>query len=208
MKYALLALIWLTWCYVHSVLISLTVTGYLKHRLGDRFRYYRVVYNGLALSTLIPVALYAYSIRSEPLFSWEGYWRIGQVLLLAASLFLFVAGGRHYDGLTFLGLRQLRDRSSCTGLTETCELNTRGVLGAVRHPWYAGGLLLIWAQKMDPPLFIMSLVLSVYFVIGALLEERKLTRIYGQVYRDYQQEVSMFFPFKWIKKKFDGRPSP
>jgi len=78
----------------------------------------------------------------------------------------------------------------------------------VRHPWYTGGLLLIWAQKMDRPILMMSLILSVYFIVGALLEERKLRRIYGQVYRDYQHEVSMFFPFKWLKKKINGSPSP
>jgi len=201
MKYAFLALIWLTWCYVHSVLISLTVTGYLKHRLGDRFRYYRVVYNGLALSTLIPVALYAYSIRSEPLFSWEGYWRVIQAFLLAASLFLFVAGGRHYDGLTFLGLRQLRDRSSCTGLTETCELNTRGVLGAVRHPWYAGGMMIIWARDLDVSAMITNIILTGYFIVGTLLEERKLSIEFPEAYKEYQQRVSMFFPYQWLKSK-------
>jgi len=201
MKYALLALIWLTWCFLHSALISLTVTGYLKHCLGDRLRYYRVVYNGLALSTLIPVALYAYSIRSEPLFSWEGYWRIGQVLLLAASLFLFLAGGRNYDGLTFLGLRQLRDRSSCTGLTETCELNTRGVLGAVRHPWYAGGMMIIWARDLDVSAMITNIILTVYFIVGTLLEERKLSIEFPEAYKEYQQRVSMFFPYQWLKSK-------
>jgi len=201
MKYAFLALIWLTWCYVHSVLISLTVNGYLKHCLGDRVRYYRVVYNGLALSTLIPVALYAYSIRSEPLFSWEGYWRVIQAFLLAASLFLFVAGGRHYDGLTFLGLRQLRDRSSCTGLTETCELNTRGVLGAVRHPWYAGGMMIIWARDLDVSAMITNIILTGYFIVGTLLEERKLSIEFPEAYKEYKQRVSMFFPYQWLKSK-------
>ena len=60
--------------------------------------------------------------------------RVVQVLLLAASFFLFLAGGRNYDGLTFLGLRQLKKRSSCLGLTETCGLDTREILGVVRHP--------------------------------------------------------------------------
>jgi protein-S-isoprenylcysteine O-methyltransferase Ste14 len=86
-------------------------------------------------------------------------------------------------------------------------LKLSGILGMVRHPWYTGGLLLIWAQKMDRPILMMSLILSVYFIVGALLEERKLTRIYGQDYRDYQQGVSMFFPYKWFKKKFNGSPS-
>jgi len=63
--------------------------------------------------------------------------------MLAASVFFFVAGARQYDGLGFLGLRQLRSGSSCAGLSDTCALNTKGILGVVRHPWYAGGVLII-----------------------------------------------------------------
>ena len=68
MKYALLALVWLVWCFCHSALISMRVTGYVKQRLGERFRYYRLAYNGFSLVTLIPVVLYADSIHSESLF--------------------------------------------------------------------------------------------------------------------------------------------
>jgi protein-S-isoprenylcysteine O-methyltransferase Ste14 len=177
------------------------VTGYLKHRLGDRFRYYRLIYNGFALVTLVPVALYAHSLRAEPLFSWHGYWRLGQVLLLAASLFLFLAGGRHYDGWSFLGLRQLRNRSSCVGLTETCGLNTSGILGVVRHPWYAGGMMIIWARDLDLSAIITNLILTGYFMVGTLLEERKLSIEFPEIYKEYQQKVSMYFPYLWLKSK-------
>jgi protein-S-isoprenylcysteine O-methyltransferase Ste14 len=201
MKYALLALIWLMWCFLHSALISLTVSGYLKHRLGDRFRYYRLIYNGLALVTLIPVFLYAHSVQTEPLFSWEGYWRIGQALLLAASLFLFLAGGRYYDGLAFLGLRQLRNRSACVGMTETCGLNTRGILGVVRHPWYVGGMMIIWVGDLDVSALVTNLILTGYFIVGTLLEERKLSIEFPEAYKEYRQRVSMFFPYQWLKSK-------
>jgi protein-S-isoprenylcysteine O-methyltransferase Ste14 len=201
MKYALLALIWLMWCFLHSALISLTVTGYLKHRLGDRFRYYRLVYNGFALVTLIPVFLYAHSVQTEPLFSWQGYWRIGQVLLLAASLFLFLAGGRNYDGLTFLGVRQIKERHSCMGLSETCGLDTRGILGVVRHPWYAGGMMIVWAGDLDVSAIITNLIITGYFIVGTLLEERKLSIEFPDAYKEYQQKVSMFFPYQWLKSK-------
>lgn len=201
MKYGLLALIWMMWCFFHSALISMRVTGSVKQRLGDRFRYYRLVYNGFSLVTLIPVVQYAHGLRTDPLFIWEGYWRVGQGLLLAASLFLFMAGGRHYDGLTLLGLRQLRDRRSCTGLTQSCELNTRGILGVLRHPWYAGGMMIIWARDLDLSAIITNLILTGYFIVGTLLEERKLSIEFPGTYKAYQQEVSMFFPYQWLKSK-------
>jgi len=203
MKYLLLGLVWLLWCFCHSALISIRVTGYVKQRLGERFRYYRLAYNGFALATLIPVILYADSIKSEPLFSWEGYWRGGQVLLAAASLFLFMAGGRHYDGWTFLGLRQLKQRRSCMGLTDTCGLNTGGILGVVRHPWYAGGMMIIWARDLDVSAIVTNVILSGYFIVGAVLEERKLSAEFPEPYKEYQQKVSMFFPYRWFVSKWN-----
>jgi len=203
MNYALLALIWMMWCFFHSALISMRVTGYLKQRLGERFRYYRLAYNGFALITLIPVVLYGYNVQGEPLFSWEGWWRVAQALVLAASVFLFLAGGRHYDGLSFLGLRQLRDRSSCMGLTETCGLNTRGILGVLRHPWYAGGMMIVWARDLGVAAIITNLIITGYFVVGTLLEERKLSIEFADAYKEYQQRVSMFFPYHWIKSKWN-----
>jgi len=201
MKYALLALVWLVWCFCHSALISMRVTGYVKQRLEDRFRYYRLAYNGFSSVTLIPVVLYGYSVQGEPLFSWEGYWRVVQALLLAVSLFLFLAGSRHYDGLSFLGLRQLRGRSTCVGLTETCSLNTRGILGVIRHPWYAGGMVIIWARDLDVSAIVTNLILTAYFIVGTLLEERKLSIEFPESYKEYRQRVSMFFPYQWLKSK-------
>jgi protein-S-isoprenylcysteine O-methyltransferase Ste14 len=202
MQVTLLALMWLVWCFLHSALISIRVTGYLKRRLGDRFRYSRLAYNMFSLVTLVPVALYAYSIASEPLFSWEGYWRVLQALLLAASLFLFLAGARHYDGLSFLGLRQLRSRSSCVGLTETCGLDTKGIMGVVRHPWYAGGMMIIWARGLDVSAIVTNVILTGYFIVGSFLEERKLSAEFPDAYREYQQKVSMLFPYRWLKSKW------
>jgi protein-S-isoprenylcysteine O-methyltransferase Ste14 len=203
MKHALLALIWLMWCFFHSALISMRVTGYLKQRLGDGFRYYRLAYNGVALITLIPVALYAYSIRSEPLFSWEGYWRVGQVLLLAAALFLFLGGAKHYDFLTFLGVRQLKKRDSCIGLTETCALDKKGILGVVRHPWYAGGMMIVWARDLDLSAVLTNLILTGYFIVGSFLEERRLSIEFPEAYEEYKQKVSMFFPYRWFRSKWN-----
>jgi len=204
MKYLPLAILWAAWCFLHSALISLRVTASLKRRLKEGFRYYRLVYNGFALLTLIPVVYYTYSIRSEPVFSWQGTWGIVQVLLLAVSLFLFLAGGRHYDGLAFLGVRQLKRRDSCVGLTETCALETKGILGVVRHPWYAGGMIIIWARDLDLSAIITNLILTGYFVVGTLLEERKLATEFPEAYKEYRQKVSMLFPYLWLKSKWQG----
>jgi len=207
-QFVFLGVLWSFWCAIHSLLITPAVTGRFQNRWGRYFAYYRLGYNLFSLLTLLPLWAYTKSLSALTGTLWSWPFSLVQVLMVLLGLAVFIAGGRVYDLPFFLGLRQIRASRAASLPSAPGPLNFSGILGMIRHPWYAGGLLLIWAQKMDPPIFIMSLVLSVYFIIGALLEERKLTRIYGQVYRDYQQAVSMFFPFKWLKKKFNGRPSP
>lgn len=204
MKFLILAFLWIAWCFVHSAMISLTVTEYFKDRLGDRFRYYRLVYNGLALATLAPVVMYSQTVQTVPLFTWEGPLRVIQILLLFISFLLFLSGARHYDALVFLGVRQLRQSHSCLGLGEDCGLDTTGILGLVRHPWYAGGILIVWAADLDVSAIITNLIITGYFILGAFLEERKLWIGFGRTYVEYQGRVSMFFPYKWLKSKLKG----
>jgi protein-S-isoprenylcysteine O-methyltransferase Ste14 len=49
--------------------------------------------------------------------------------------------------------------------------------------------------------FAVALFFSLYFLTGAVLEERKLIDEFGEKYSNYKKEVSMFIPFKWILRK-------
>jgi protein-S-isoprenylcysteine O-methyltransferase Ste14 len=46
-----------------------------------------------------------------------------------------------------------------------------------------------------------NIVLSSYLVIGTLIEERKLVLEFGDKYKTYQRQVSMFIPIKWMRSK-------
>ena len=202
MTYLLLVVFWMTWCALHSALIAPAVTDWYRRRFPKGFRYYRMLYNLIAAISLVPVLLYAFSLRQAPLVTWAGLWAIVPVFLGAAALCFFVAGARRYDALQFLGFRQLRDESACSVLTNDCSLDTGGVLGLVRHPWYSGGMLLVWARPLDTAAILTNLVVCGYFVVGAFLEERKLKAHFGRQYAAYQQQVSMFLPIKWVRQRF------
>ena len=47
-----------------------------------------------------------------------------------------------------------------------------------------------------------ALILTVYLIIGTFLEERKLVYEFGDQYRNYQKQVSMLLPLKWLNLKF------
>ncbi len=69
-----------------------------------------------------------------------------------------------------------------------------------RHPLYFGCILGIWAtpHMTVTHLFFAALITS-YFVIGALFEEKDLRRDFGDQYRAYMSKTSMIIPFLKIK---------
>lgn len=198
MNIFMLAVLWIIWCALHSSMISVTATGYLKRWLGTRFRIYRLIFNLVALVSVIPVMVYEQWLRGPILFRWEGFLILFQVILLISALLLFLAGARHYDLLQFSGLRQIKTGSSHSTLTETGELDTTGILDITRHPWYLGGILIIWTRDIDISALVTNIILTLYFIVGTVLEERKLLIEYGDDYRRYQEKVSMLIPIKWL----------
>jgi protein-S-isoprenylcysteine O-methyltransferase Ste14 len=205
MQYVLLVLWWIGWCALHSAMISLSVTESLRKRFPDGFRYYRIAYNLVSAATLLPVLVYTYYLSGEPIVSWQGPWRVVPILLGSAALFFLVAGALRYDLRQFLGLRQLEDEKACSVLTDDCTLDTDGVLSVVRHPWYSAGILVVWARPLDLAAILTNLVVSAYFVVGAMQEERKLKVQFGRQYADYQQRVSMLLPIRWVRSRLFRR---
>jgi len=199
--YLALSLLVIAWCILHSAMIAVSVTDYLEEHLGKLFRFYRLFYNLIAILTLIPIALFAYSLHTPPLFNWSGFLRIGQIILSGGAFLLFIFGARHYDARQFLGLSQMHGENVNRAITDTGALDTSGVLNFVRHPWYLAGLLLIWARELDASAILINGILSGYLLVGAQLEEKKLIREFGEQYLAYQKRVSMLIPCKWLKAK-------
>ena len=199
-QYLILSLLLIFWCALHSAMITISVTDYFKKLLGPNYRFYRLVFNIISVLTLIPVALFAYSVQTPAIFQWNGYLRLGQVLLLGMAVWFFFLGGRHYDIRQVLGIKQIKEGTADLAITDTGELDTSGVLGMTRHPWYLATMLLIWGRQMDVSTIIINLILTSYLIVGTYLEEKKLLREFGENYRNYQNKVSMLIPFNWLKE--------
>jgi len=201
--YLLLGLVWAAYCALHSAMISETATGFLRRRLGDAFRFYRLFFNLVAIGLLIPLVSYSTSLRQEAMFRWTGPWLAVRYALVAVGVLLFVSGGRHYSLRQFIGISQLRGTST-GGLAAGGGIDSSGILGVIRHPWYTGLVLLLWAEDVDGTRLVTAGVLTVYIFVGTLLEERKLVHEFGDAYRRYQGRVSMFLPLKWLRSRIAG----
>jgi protein-S-isoprenylcysteine O-methyltransferase Ste14 len=198
MTYGVLTVLWLLWCVLHSGMIALRVTNTLKSRLGDAYRYYRLVFNAVAIVTLIPLLIYSHRLNGPLLYEWRGMMLWFKTAVLAVSIGLFVAGALKYDLLSFAGIRQLRSGNLGMVMSETGAIDDSGILGWIRHPWYLAAILFVWSDdaRIDMSTLIVNTILTLYVLCGTMLEERKLVAELGDTYRTYQQRVPMLVPIR------------
>jgi protein-S-isoprenylcysteine O-methyltransferase Ste14 len=181
-------------------MISLTVTGYLRRKLGAYFRFYRLFYNVVALTTLLPVLLYSQMLKGPVIYRWQGSMTFVQILFLAVAVALLIAGSLKYDMHHFIGIRQIRSGKSPAAISKSGEIDTSGILNVTRHPWYLGAIVFLWVgyRELYVSTLVVNVLLTVYLIVGTVLEERKLIIEFGESYRNYMRRVSMLFPAKWL----------
>ena len=203
MDYLLLVITWLSWCAMHSFLISSTMTGYMRSRFPGYVSWYRIFYNIFSLITLIAPVYFMKTIESSPVFSWQGIMQFPRFAILLLALILFREGAKKYDLGFFLGIKQLKTGKGNTLLDDKEMFAATGVFGLIRHPWYTGSLLLVWSffPVYTAAKVVTAAILSIYIVTGTILEEKKIMAEYRESYTNYQRDVSMLFPWKWLLRR-------
>lgn len=190
-----LALAWLAYAALHSLLASFGVKARIAARWPGLMPGYRLGYNLVAVVTALPLAWLIHATPGDWLWRWTGLaaW-LANGLALAAIGVLFLSS-RHYDMDEFLGLRQLREDSPQADRPGGFSLSPFHRF--VRHPWYCCGLVLVWTRDMNPALLLSALAITLYFVVGSRLEERKLIALHGERYRRYMARVPGLLPLPW-----------
>ncbi|MGB0749850.1 MAG: methyltransferase family protein, partial [Magnetospiraceae bacterium] len=171
----LYGLCWFAFAALHSVLATLGARTALGPALG---RAYRLVYNGVAVITLVPVWIAGQILLGSGLdFNWPP--------LMQGVLFaLFLTGGglmilalREYDLGLFSGMAQFRQGRGATLVAEEEPLHFDGLHRYVRHPIYSAGFLILWGRVSDEFSLATAFWASLYLVIGSRFEERRLIRL-------------------------------
>lgn len=192
---AWLALAWLGYFALHSVLASLVVKRWFAAAFPRQLPLYRLGFNVLALFLLLPILWLTYRDPGPVLWRWQGaaFW-------LANGLALAALGGfwhtlRSYDMQEFLGLRQLSSHVARVEDQEHFHLSWYHRF--VRHPWYFFGFVLIWTRDMNALTLLSSAMITLYFILGSRLEEKKLLVYHGETYRLYMARVPGLIPLPW-----------
>lgn len=186
---------WLGYFIVHSVLASLRIKTWVARHWPPLMPWYRLFFNTIAIVLLVIPLYLTWAIGGETVFAWKGiWWWIGNGLAIAA-LAGFLYSLRHYDSSEFLGLRQLREGERRVEDQERFCVSP--LHRHVRHPWYFLGLIMIWTRDMTAAMLVSSVMMTLYFIVGSWLEERKLLAYYGEAYREYRQRVPGLLPLPW-----------
>ncbi len=189
---AALVLVWIAYGSIHTLLAALSVKRWIAARWPSVPRYYRLIYNALALVLLIPPFALAYLWRGDPLWQWSGigFWISNALAAFALLGFLWTL--RDYDTAEFIGTRQWRAHERRIEDQESLHLSA--LHRYVRHPWYSLGLVILWTRSMDPAMLVSALCMTAYLAVGIRYEERKLLEYHGAAYREYMRRVPALLP--------------
>jgi len=187
--------VWAAYSVVHSLTASLSSKNFVASRVPAFMPWYRVSFNVLALLLLALPVWITWAYAGEPLWRWGGLLRYVAWGLTGATVIAFVISMRYYDGMEFLGIRQLSE--GIRAVEDQERLCISPFHHYVRHPWYSMALVLIWCRDMDAATLSASLAITLYFILGSRLEERKLLVYHGERYRRYLQRVPGLIPLPW-----------
>jgi protein-S-isoprenylcysteine O-methyltransferase Ste14 len=196
---------------IHSLFSALFLKKWFISKFPGIAPLYRLIFN-VAQTLLFFIMLVLVPKPMQIIWQTAGFWFYLLRLVQFTMLILLAGSFRHFNSGEFLGLglakkwlmaRKLNIRVSIdeTG-DEVYELNQTGFYGLVRHPIYLFTIILFLSDPVMR-LFQLYLVfwLILYFYVGSVFEERRLVRIFGQQYMDYQRRVDRLFPLEWLFKK-------
>lgn len=192
--YGWLVAYWMVFGLLHSILAADGTKRWFSHIMGTQFRYYRLYYSILSFLILGGILWFQYRRPDNQLFATPLWLRIPAILLLAVAVVIMAVCIRkyffHLSGIDVLFPSKI----------PTDKLETGGLNRYVRHPLYSGTILLVICLFVLFPTtgnLISALMIILYTCIGTLFEEKKLRRIFGEAYIQYQQRVPMLLPFRF-----------
>lgn len=179
------------WGLIHSWMASEGAKGAARRSFGpESDRYYRLFFNVFSIVSLFPVLFLPLLLPDQRLYIVPNPWRLLFLALQVLAVLTVAVGVKETGAASFLGLSQIFGKQP-----PDHTLVTSGLYRWVRHPLYSAGIVFLWASPvMTRDLFTLFLSLTVYLIIGAMFEERKLLREYGPIYISYREQTPMLIP--------------
>ena len=202
MKYFLIVLLWILWCFLHSFFTATRITAWFKNRLKDKFAFYRIFYNLLSLITVLPLLYWQRTIPGPVVIKLSPFLLIFKYIALALSAIIISGSFFSFDIKEFLGIRQITLRRQKT--QGQPHISKHGFYGIVRHPMYLGYWLVLLGVLLTyrtwTPLALLAMTVPSFYR-RAQREEVSLDETFGTEWQTYVASVPMFLPRLKTKTK-------
>ncbi|MCU7549170.1 NnrU family protein [Chitinophagaceae bacterium LB-8] len=190
-EHAILAILWMGYCAIHSILASSRAKKMAGSILKEHFKYYRLYYSLFAFIGLVSLLYYLTRMHSYLLLTRTTiYYIIGSIMGLGGLTVMFICIKKYFVQLSGLKSLYIEEKASS-------ELMITGIHTYLRHPLYAGTFLFIWGLWILFPylsLLISNIIITIYTIIGIGWEERKLVKEFGESYVRYKMKVPKLIP--------------
>ena len=182
---------WLLYFYLHSLLAATSVKQFLIPYLSiSSGRVYRIGYNIIALTGIVGLLYLQFITPSALLFIPVSISFYMALLFIVAGFVIMLFAIKNYDWKSFIGITA----------EQSYSLVIAGMNKYVRHPLYSGTMLFVTGYFLWQPYIknlLLLVMMMIYLVIGIWYEEKKLVRVYGEAYKNYQRTVKKMIPFIW-----------
>lgn len=188
---------------IHSFLASLEFKKKLAAQIGNKIAFYRLFYNIFSIFLFV----FIYEISPKPnviVYDLKFPYDIITFALQIVSLFGLIWASKEIDMKEFFGISQIyryvNNEYEMDDLDEKQKLRINGAFKFVRHPIYFFSILFLGLRpQMDLFYFTAYITIVLYFYVGSIYEEKKLLKIFGNEYLQYQKTVPRIFPIKFKK---------
>lgn len=192
MNYALLALSWIVFYTLHSVLAASKIKRILEGKLGNAHKWYRLGYTLVSSLLFLGIMVQALFIPKSILIPKGDLTDYLGYMFAGFGTIILTKSSNNYSLKRFLGF----DPSA----KEDETLVTTGLYSKIRHPLYAGLVLIflgyfLFSGTVTAVVHLAFLVL--YLPFGIYFEEKKLVAQFGKAYQKYKLAVPSIIPRFW-----------
>lgn len=184
MDYLILALGWAVYFAAHSIL----ATDKMKELIPLNRQSYRIMYSLVSVIGLLILLFLNGTYPGEALIERTSFVKYVSLIMAAIGVIIANAAFKNYSVTEFLGLKKESES----------RLVTTGINAWVRHPLYTATILItagFFLYDARTATAVSVGCIWIYLVIGIYLEEKKLVKVFGESYREYQQNVAAVIPF-------------
>ncbi len=188
-------LIGLVFGVLHSLLASNRVKNLAARRFSGLFpHHYRLFYSFIAAISTFAYFAAVLLFPDRALYRIQPPWLYLTLSIQLVSGACFIAALFQNSLLGFSGLTSLLSKRP----SREEHLTTAGFYRYTRHPLYLFALIMLWLLPVVTwNILALAIGVTVYTLIGSLLEERRLAQQFGQEYLDYKKRTPWLIPIRF-----------